>query len=846
MNKHISRMLVLALAFFAAASGAQPGSTPTAEEALKRLVAGNSRFVAGKPEHPNQNADRRIAVSTGQNPFVTVLSCADSRVPVEMLFDQGIGDTFVVRVAGNVADTDEIGTIEYGVGHLNTPLLVVLGHTSCGAVKAVVEGAKVHGSIPELVDNIVPAAEKAKAANPEAKGAALVGAAVNANVWVSIDDLFKRSPEVRELVSGGKLKVVGAVYHLDTGEVEWLGSHKEQARLLGYRGGDAHDEHGSAHAGESSHPESGNTAHGAGLANGTHANAGHGPAVAAHPSSSRTAIITSVCAATAMGLLAFGTFRWTRQRPLQVRILANSAVLLVMLLGMGVFVYAEFHKIGGELKATANDDLPILITLSDAETKVVKQALYLEKFGMTKNAQFASEFHRLAGEIDQELSTAETELKQAIEHAIHPEQREAYEKLLAEVKTLETQHREFDTDGDVLVAALKAGERARAAEIARKVAAEEAQMISEFTNIVAGIKSETLRAAQLSTSLESSGQTMVVAVSLCSLMIGLLFAWFTARSVSSALRSMANSLSDGASQTACAAGQVSSSAQSLAEGASEQAASLEETSASIEELSSITKRNAENAKRANDLARQTRVAADAAAQDMNAMNEAMEAIKESSDDIAKIIKTIDAIAFQTNILALNAAVEAARAGEAGMGFAVVADEVRGLAQRCAESAKETSAKIQGAITRTGQGVELSGKVATGLQEILSKARQMDQLAAEVASASGEQSTGISQVSNAVRQMDKVTQNNAASAEESAGAAEEMNAQAEALKEVVTQLLQLTGAVGSGTTGAPAHNAPRTASASKPQIALRKDPQQSTVHGRDGSGTQSREREVAMR
>ena len=132
-------------------------------------------------------------------------------------------------------------------------------------------------------------------------------------------------------------------------------------------------------------------------------------------------------------------------------------------------------------------------------------------------------------------------------------------------------------------------------------------------------------------------------------------------------------------------------------------------------MSTMTKRNAENAQKANDLAKQARTAADKGAGDMQAMTAAMEAIKVSSDDIAKIIKTIDEIAFQTNILALNAAVEAARAGEAGMGFAVVADEVRNLAQRSAQAAKETAAKIEGAIAKTAQGVEISGKVAKTLE-----------------------------------------------------------------------------------------------------------------------------------
>jgi methyl-accepting chemotaxis protein len=230
----------------------------------------------------------------------------------------------------------------------------------------------------------------------------------------------------------------------------------------------------------------------------------------------------------------------------------------------------------------------------------------------------------------------------------------------------------------------------------------------------------------------------------------------------------------------------------LADGAGEQAASIEETSSSLEELASMTRRNSENAEKSNDLAKQACQAADKGSKDMAAMSSAMGAIKTSSDDIAKIIRTIDEIAFQTNILALNAAVEAARAGEAGMGFAVVADEVRNLAQRSAQAAKETAAKIEDAIGKTNQGVGLSEKVAQALNEIVAKVHEVDDLASEVANASREQSQGITQINTAVGQMDKVTQSNAATAEESAAAAEELNAQAETLKESVHQLMRLVG------------------------------------------------------
>jgi len=262
------------------------------------------------------------------------------------------------------------------------------------------------------------------------------------------------------------------------------------------------------------------------------------------------------------------------------------------------------------------------------------------------------------------------------------------------------------------------------------------------------------------------------------------------RSITRPLIKITEGVSDSSSLVAASASHISAASQSLAEGASEQAASLEESSASLEEMSGMTRRNAENAQKANDLAREARMAADKGAEDMQDMSLSMEAIKASSDDIAKIIKTIDEIAFQTNILALNAAVEAARAGAAGMGFAVVADEVRNLAQRSATAAKETAAKIETAIAKTGQGVELSGKVARALQDIVTKSRQVDELAAEVAGASREQTQGISQINAAVGQMDKVTQSNAANAEESAAAATELNTQADTLKVLVADLLQL--------------------------------------------------------
>jgi methyl-accepting chemotaxis protein len=305
-------------------------------------------------------------------------------------------------------------------------------------------------------------------------------------------------------------------------------------------------------------------------------------------------------------------------------------------------------------------------------------------------------------------------------------------------------------------------------------------------------------AASSASGLKTASTATVLGVS-AAVVIGLVIAFLIVRSIGKVLREISETLAAGADQTASAAAQISSSSQSLAEGASEQAASLEETSASLEEITSMVKRNAEAAAKAKDLAGQTRTAADTGTNDMVEMESAMNDIRTSSAEVAKIVKDIDEIAFQTNILALNAAVEAARAGEAGMGFAVVADEVRNLAQRSARSAKETALKIEDAISKSERGVQISGRVAASFTQIAGKTREVDQFVAEIALASNEQAQGIQQVSVAVSQMDKVTQSNAATAEEAASASEELNSQAVSVSQTVAELERLVG----GAKGAPA-------------------------------------------
>ena len=275
---------------------------------------------------------------------------------------------------------------------------------------------------------------------------------------------------------------------------------------------------------------------------------------------------------------------------------------------------------------------------------------------------------------------------------------------------------------------------------------------------------------------------------------GMVLAWFISSRTSRVFMRLTDTIANGSIQVAAASIQLSDGSRSLAEGASEQAASLEETSASLEEMSGVTQRNAEHAQKANGFAGDARRAAENGATGVAAMSEAMKGIKAAADDTSKIIKTIDEIAFQTNILALNAAVEAARAGEAGMGFAVVADEVRSLAQRSATAAKETAVMIERALTKTGEGVQLSGQLSVSLAQIVEAVRKVDELVAEITTASKEQSEGIRQINSAIANMDQVTQTNAASSEETASAAEELRAQAKVLDDAINELSGLVGNV----------------------------------------------------
>lgn len=240
-GNNISRRNVLKYGKFALATGAvtvaiscqsttnqQPEAAPTItpqteissdmspDKILEELMAGNQRFIENKRTNPNQTQVRLKQVAAGQNPFISILSCADSRVPVEIIFDRGLGDVFVVRDAGNIATPEEIGSLEFGTLVLGSKVLMVLGHESCGAVKATIDGKAVPGQIGSIIEAIKPAVESAK----DKPGDPLENA-VKANVILQMERL-KASPVISQLIQEGKLKVVGGYYDLDTGKVSLI------------------------------------------------------------------------------------------------------------------------------------------------------------------------------------------------------------------------------------------------------------------------------------------------------------------------------------------------------------------------------------------------------------------------------------------------------------------------------------------------------------------------------------------------------------------------------------------------------------------------------------------------
>lgn len=299
------------------------------------------------------------------------------------------------------------------------------------------------------------------------------------------------------------------------------------------------------------------------------------------------------------------------------------------------------------------------------------------------------------------------------------------------------------------------------------------------------------RASSLSEQARRSLIAMVATMLAVTLLISAAI-YFIIRSITLPIRRVIDGVSMGSEQVMSASHQIASASQQMAEGSTEQASSLEETSSALEEMSAMTQQNAGNANQADASMKAAATLVETSVTAMKRMSRAIDQIQNSSRETAKIVKTIDEIAFQTNLLALNAAVEAARAGEAGKGFAVVAEEVRNLAQRSAEAARHTTDLIEESQQNAASGVQVAEEVERTLTGIQDSAQKVASLVSEIAAASDEQAQGVKEINSAVGQVDMVVQSNAANAEESASASQELSSQAQRLMEMVGNLKAITG------------------------------------------------------
>ena len=471
---------------------------------------------------------------------------------------------------------------------------------------------------------------------------------------------------------------------------------------------------------------------------------------------------------------------WTISR----RIISSFIVLLLILLALGGFCIWQVDDLRSDIEGLADNSLPSVLVLGQCDSLrrdvMIKMSSYLATTNAETREGIGKQIEALRVRVDESLAKYATLL--ADEH-----ERQSFEEI-------KRTHAAFVTTRHQLMELVRLGKSAEdvnhfymADLFPRFDVAEKALEDAIDYNNKLGMEFGNAGKANALTGVRLIAFILTIAIFMTALL-----AFVVVRSIKKSLENITENLDQGSLNTASTSQQVANASQTLSSGASQQASSVEETSASLEEMSSMIQATAENAQKAKSLAAEARTVAENGSRTMVEMVAAMAEIDSTSAQVAKIVKNIDEIAFQTNILALNAAVEAARAGEAGAGFAVVADEVRSLAQRSAAAAKETADKIEAAIASSRKGSQCTSRVGESLTQISEKVTATDLLVSDIATAANEQAQGIEQINQAVGQMDKVCQSNASSAMEIASAAEQMDARAKIMKEQVLKLRQLVG------------------------------------------------------
>jgi len=478
---------------------------------------------------------------------------------------------------------------------------------------------------------------------------------------------------------------------------------------------------------------------------------------------------------------------------LATKIVGGYALILAMLALVGTMDFLRISRARNAVGNLSGKRAPVVEEARNVDGATAQQELAVTRHALHKDEGLVSQYNRLGRAVEEALDNAKK--------VVAADQRLIEKGWLKSLEDIEKNHDEFAVACEDLMKAVQEGATSEVvSDLADKVAKESKDVMDPIEAFLKTNDEETDSVGAQVQSDMSSAQWMISTIELSAVIIGMALAFLIARSITRPIGRVIEGLAQGGEQLAAASLQVSQSSQQIAEGASKQAASLQEVSSSLEEMASMTRQNADNAKQADSMANAARSAAENSEGAMARMSVTISKIKASSDQTAKIIKTIDEIAFQTNLLALNAAVEAARAGEAGKGFAVVAEEVRNLAQRSAEAAKNTAALIEESQQNASLGVAASEEVGGILKKIIERIQKVTQLVAEVSAASEEQAKGLEQINTAMAEMDTVTQSDAANAEESASASEELSAQARELNEMVSVLVTIVRGGGAGTNG----------------------------------------------
>ena len=466
------------------------------------------------------------------------------------------------------------------------------------------------------------------------------------------------------------------------------------------------------------------------------------------------------------------------------RFIITSGALVCLSMILVAVAIGSLNSISKDVHSLATDTVPGIVYATAIRGDVLAlRGDYLRHIGETDDATM----HQIEGQIASERQNLDANMKSYEDAITSDEDRANFAKLKPEIVAL---YQGWDNQVHPLSIASK---NVEAFAMYNSVMHPHITALRAQLNTMVDWNKKVSDATLASTTSTVQGAWWTaLLVGLFAVLTGAGLSWYMVTALNRELSETVIELSDGAVQIASAASQVASSSQSLAQGSSEQAASLEETSSTTEEINSMAAKNTENSGEMTRMVEASQQEFTATNGQLIEMVTAMDEINNSSAKISKIIKVIDEIAFQTNILALNAAVEAARAGEAGMGFAVVADEVRNLAQRCAQAAKDTADLIEDSISKSGSGKAKVGQVAEAIRGIIEEFNKVKILVDEVSHGSKEQTDGIGQVRRALSNMEQVSQSTAANAEESAAAAQELNAQSEALKNIVTRLNSMAG------------------------------------------------------